>query len=240
MDECNLQTLVNLTGGNSETIPGILKLMAPFGRNFVTGAEPVWTRATEPGLCEMAGRGAARSASSRARDALKVLKTLGLYLRENGKLVKIDDPRFDPMWEAAGALGMPVLIHTSRPGGFLHAHRPVQRALRRAAEPSGLVVLRQGFSAQARTAGGAQPGDRPASEDHVHRTARGESAGRSGAGGPVAGSVQKSECGDRRAHRRIGTPAAHGAPISSIATRTGFCFGTDATPMPARSSRSRT
>src|SRR5438552_11931190 len=32
---------------------------------------------------------------------LKILKTLGLYLRENitsGKLVKIDDPRFDPMW----------------------------------------------------------------------------------------------------------------------------------------------
>src|SRR5256885_7216055 len=34
--------------------------------------------------------------------SLKVLKTLGLYLREKGKLVKIDDSRFDPMWEAAG------------------------------------------------------------------------------------------------------------------------------------------
>ena len=50
-----------------------------------------------------------------------MLKTLGLYLREppnTGTLVKIDDPRFDPMWEAAGALKMPVAIHTSDPEAF--------------------------------------------------------------------------------------------------------------------------
>jgi predicted TIM-barrel fold metal-dependent hydrolase len=50
--------------------------------------------------------------------ALKVLKTLGLGLRENGKLVKIDDARFDPMWEAAGAHNLPVEIHTGDPGAF--------------------------------------------------------------------------------------------------------------------------
>jgi hypothetical protein len=34
---------------------------------------------------------------------LKILKTLGLYLREHttsDALVKIDDRRFDPMWDA--------------------------------------------------------------------------------------------------------------------------------------------
>jgi len=52
---------------------------------------------------------------------LKILKTLGLYLRENitsGKLVKIDDPRFDPMWDTCGQLNMPVAIHVSDPIAF--------------------------------------------------------------------------------------------------------------------------
>lgn len=50
---------------------------------------------------------------------MKVLKTLGLYLRDSGsKLIKVDDPRFDPMWEACGALGLPVAIHVSDPAAF--------------------------------------------------------------------------------------------------------------------------
>jgi predicted TIM-barrel fold metal-dependent hydrolase len=50
-----------------------------------------------------------------------VVKTLGLVLRERiteGPLVKIDDPRFDPMWEAAGKLNLPVFIHISDPDAF--------------------------------------------------------------------------------------------------------------------------
>ena len=47
---------------------------------------------------------------------LKILKTLGLYLRENGKgaLVKVDDKRFDPMWEACAALRQSAWIPGSR------------------------------------------------------------------------------------------------------------------------------
>ena len=47
---------------------------------------------------------------------LKVLKTLGLHLREQsreGPLVKVDDRRFDPMWEACAAHRLPVHIHVS-------------------------------------------------------------------------------------------------------------------------------
>ena len=117
MDECNLQTLVNLTGGNSETLAGIMKLIASHGRHFVTGAEPNWKRATEPGFGKWQADELQKCKQLGAR-CVKVLKTLGLYLRENGKLVKIDDPRFDPMWEAAGALNMPVEIHTSDPAAF--------------------------------------------------------------------------------------------------------------------------
>jgi len=52
---------------------------------------------------------------------LKLTKNLGLYLRERvteGPLVAVDDPRFDPMWETAGALGIPVAIHVSDPDAF--------------------------------------------------------------------------------------------------------------------------
>src|SRR6202000_266015 len=58
---------------------------------------------------------------------LKILKTLGLYLREQtttGSLVKVDDPRFDPMWETCGGLQIPVAIHVSDPLAFF---RPTDR-----------------------------------------------------------------------------------------------------------------
>ena len=117
MNQCNLQTLINLTGGNSQTLPTLRQAVAPFDAKFLTAAEPVWSRASEPGYPKWQ---AAELAKCKQEGAvgLKVLKTLGLYLRENGKLVKIDDPRFDPMWEAAGANDLPVLIHTGDPGAF--------------------------------------------------------------------------------------------------------------------------
>ena len=43
MDECNLATLINLTGGTSETIPAIRKAIAAYGEKFLTAAEPVWS-----------------------------------------------------------------------------------------------------------------------------------------------------------------------------------------------------
>ena len=52
---------------------------------------------------------------------VKVLKTLGLYLRDGGPtgtLVKVDDERFDPMWDACGRLNMPVAIHVGDPEAF--------------------------------------------------------------------------------------------------------------------------
>src|SRR5437588_299057 len=42
----------------------------------------------------------------------KEFKRLGLYLRDGkGQLIKIDDPKLDPMWERCGELNMPVSIH---------------------------------------------------------------------------------------------------------------------------------
>lgn len=50
---------------------------------------------------------------------LKIFKDLGLYLRDGrGELIRIDDPRLDPLWTRLGELGMPVAIHTGDPRAF--------------------------------------------------------------------------------------------------------------------------
>ena len=106
------------TGAGLESAICHLDAAAP-GR-FVTVTEPSWARIREPGYPQKQA-----DAIERARNAgahgLKVLKTLGLYLRANvvsGPLVMVDDPRFDPMWDTCGLLDMPVSIHTSDPEAF--------------------------------------------------------------------------------------------------------------------------
>lgn len=50
---------------------------------------------------------------------VKFFKSLGLGARwPDGSLVEVDDPRLDPLFDAAGALGMPVAIHTGDPKAF--------------------------------------------------------------------------------------------------------------------------
>jgi len=124
MDAKNLRIMVNLTGGFGD---GLKQAIAQFDQahpgRFVTFTEPMWSRAKEPGYAKAQADaiGAARAAGARG---VKVLKTLGLYLREDitsGALVKVDDPRFDPMWEACAANNMPVAIHVSDPAAFFLA-----------------------------------------------------------------------------------------------------------------------
>ena len=50
---------------------------------------------------------------------MKEYKRLGLYLRDGqGKLIKVDDPKLDPVWRRCGELGMPVSIHVGDPKAF--------------------------------------------------------------------------------------------------------------------------
>jgi predicted TIM-barrel fold metal-dependent hydrolase len=50
---------------------------------------------------------------------LKIWKGFGLHVKDqNGELVKVDDPRLTPIWETAGELGLPVLIHVADPVAF--------------------------------------------------------------------------------------------------------------------------
>jgi predicted TIM-barrel fold metal-dependent hydrolase len=127
MDRKGLQVMVNLTGGRGA---GLEQMVRDFQRahpgRFLVFTEPWWSRAEDVDYPKFQAAEIEKAAKAGAR-GLKVLKTLGLYLRDggaNGRLVAIDDPRFDPMWEACGALNLPVAIHIADPVAFF---RPTDR-----------------------------------------------------------------------------------------------------------------
>ncbi|MFL6208642.1 MAG: amidohydrolase family protein [Pyrinomonadaceae bacterium] len=121
MDRKNIRMMVNLTGGYGEVLDQTLRYwQTPHPDRFVVFTEPWFEKLNEPRYPQFQADQIARAKEKGAK-GLKVLKTLGLYLRERvttGRLVKVDDARFDPMWEAAGAHRMPVAIHTSDPEAF--------------------------------------------------------------------------------------------------------------------------
>jgi len=54
---------------------------------------------------------------------MKFFKDFGLrYRNADGSWLAIDDARWDPIWEACGDLGLPILMHTADPSAFF---RPI-------------------------------------------------------------------------------------------------------------------
>lgn len=121
MDRKNIKSMVNLTGGfENGLVDAVTKYDKAYPGRFYTFTEPSYSRFKEPNYPKIQADAIEQAHRNGAR-GLKVLKTLGLYLRENitsGALVKIDDPRFDLMWDACGQLNMPVAIHISDPAAF--------------------------------------------------------------------------------------------------------------------------
>jgi predicted TIM-barrel fold metal-dependent hydrolase len=121
MDAKNVRIMVNLTGGYGPLLQETVRhWQQPHPDRFIVFTEPWYAKFKMPNYSKFQADQleAAKKAGARG---LKVLKTLGLYLRESvttGPLVKVDDKRFDEMWEAAGALNMPVAIHVSDPEAF--------------------------------------------------------------------------------------------------------------------------
>lgn len=60
-----------------------------------------------------------RAQKERGAQGLKIWKPLGLHVKDqNGSLVDVDDERLVPIWETAGELRLPVLIHVADPVAF--------------------------------------------------------------------------------------------------------------------------
>lgn len=135
LDEHRVETVVNLDGRWGAELEDNLERYdrAAPGR-FVTFCQLDWSQARSgDGFGDTLARSLECSIRSGAR-GLKVWKTLGLGWRDAaGRLLLPDDPRIAPVWRQAGALGVPVLIHTAalpaffkpppQPGAHSHPDR---------------------------------------------------------------------------------------------------------------------
>ena len=126
MDALNLQVLVNLSGGsggalrrNVETIagsehPGRMVQFATL--DFGGGVRPGFGREAAAQLERDVAAGAV---------GLKFFKNFGISVQDAaGARVPVDDPELDPVFETAGRLDIPVLMHVGEPLSF---YEPVDR-----------------------------------------------------------------------------------------------------------------
>ena len=83
-----------------------------------------WSRVEEPEFVAYANA-ALDLCREEGAVGLKIYKALGLgYELSDGSLLGVDDPRLDPVFEHAGLLGLPVLIHTGDPQAFFRPPTP--------------------------------------------------------------------------------------------------------------------
>jgi len=121
MDAANVQKIVILTGMWGDKLQGLLdKMVKPYPDRFMAFTQIDWSKIDDPNFsAEMVAQ--VDDAVKRGARGLKVLKDLGLGVKDkSGKLIAIDDPRIDPVWEECGRLNIPVAIHVTDPEAFFH------------------------------------------------------------------------------------------------------------------------
>ena len=127
MDAMGLQTMVNLSGGSGDRLrEQVRSANARYPGRFVSFANVDWNRIGEPDFAREAAAQLERDVREGGAVGLKIFKNLGMDTYwPDGSRVRSDDPRLAPIWDAAGRLGIPVLIHTAEPPAFfqpLDAH----------------------------------------------------------------------------------------------------------------------
>lgn len=121
MDRLNVKTIVILTGLWGEKLQAVVdEMVKPYPGRFMVFTMIDWSRMDDPDFSRAMVQQIDNSVRRGAR-GLKLLKDFGLGVRDKtGKLVRVDDPRLDPVWEECGRLGIPVFIHTGDPEAFFH------------------------------------------------------------------------------------------------------------------------
>ena len=119
MDERRVRFAVNLSGDSGATLESMLARFhdhAP--HRFVIFCSPDFSDVDVPDF-SLHLEHFVRTAHARGARGVKIYKNLGLTVRDRaGRIVPLDDRRFDTLWATAGELGMPVLIHTADPPAF--------------------------------------------------------------------------------------------------------------------------
>ena len=119
MDKLHMQVMVNLSGGYGASLKRMLDDIHQKAPNrFIVFANLNFDGIGQEGWTEKAVRQLEEDVKNGA-NGLKIFKDLGLSVKDNrGKRVPVDDPRLDAIWEKAGQLKIPVLIHTADPKPF--------------------------------------------------------------------------------------------------------------------------
>jgi predicted TIM-barrel fold metal-dependent hydrolase len=130
MDRHNVAVCVSLDGGLGDDLREHMDyLWRDFRDRFVIFANINWQGAgkdDDPATWDCNQAGFAHRIAEQLEEAkqlgasgLKIFKQFGLeYRNADGSLIQVDDPRWDPIWEACGQLGFPILIHTGDPAAF--------------------------------------------------------------------------------------------------------------------------
>jgi predicted TIM-barrel fold metal-dependent hydrolase len=119
MDSCDVRVFVDLSGSYGDRFKKRFDLLKGNHPNrFAVFYTPDFQRINEPGFAEREARELEQAVRMGAQ-GLKIFKSLGLNIRgKDGKLLHVNDPGLFPIWETAGKLGVPILIHVADPFAF--------------------------------------------------------------------------------------------------------------------------
>ncbi|MBP7934790.1 MAG: amidohydrolase [Phycisphaerae bacterium] len=119
MDAANIRTVVNLDGLWGDELKARLeRLDKAYPGRFLTYALIDFKGIDDADWSERTARQLEADFKAGAK-GLKFHKSLGLTVRyKDGRLMPIDDPKLDPVWETCARYGRPVMIHTSDPAAF--------------------------------------------------------------------------------------------------------------------------
>ena len=118
MSAVNVTSMVNLDGRwGRELDENLDRYDRPHPGRFYTFCHLDW-RLLERRDAEERLVASLRSSVASGARGLKIWKDLGTAVEARGRRVLPDDPALAPVWEEAGALGIPVLIHVADPVAF--------------------------------------------------------------------------------------------------------------------------
>ncbi len=108
-----------------------------------------WSRIAHRDFAQLSV-GQIRDAVARGARGLKILKELGLEVRDSsGKLIAVNDSRLDPICEECAAIGIPVAIHTADPEAFFHPVDPTNERYEELTHRPEWSFCRPGFPGKA-------------------------------------------------------------------------------------------
>jgi len=122
MRDANIVVGLNASGGTPDSgLPESHELAQSSGGRLRPLCNVELGRAVLPDFADYAKR-TLEACKSLGGLGVKIPKSLGLGIVDRaGILLPVDDPRLDPLFDAAGALGLPVLIHSGDPKAFFRS-----------------------------------------------------------------------------------------------------------------------